>query len=170
MAVSFCEKKQKNDFLFDFYFDRLRRIVPAYLVMLAAVTFLAAVLFTPKDFNHYWASAKSAMFFASNAYFSGFGNYFAPSGHELPLLHTCSLAIEMQFYSYTSTLLAFVPEKITQADDRHSDSGADLVWGVFDRRGWQEGSVFFYYWFARQSFSLVFFWQQWRATLDGVIA
>ena len=87
-------KKSEGRFsLSDFYLDRLRRIVPAYLVMLAAVTFISALLLTPKDFKLYWASAKSALFFASNTYFAGFGSYFAPSGHELPLLHTWSLAI-----------------------------------------------------------------------------
>ena len=105
-------KKSEGRFSFsDFYLDRLRRIVPAYLVMLAAVTFISALLLTPKDFKFYWACAKSALFFASNTYFAGFGSYFAPSGHELPLLHTWSLAIEMQFYLVLPLLLVLFPER-----------------------------------------------------------
>ena len=105
-------KKSEGRFsFFDFYLDRLRRIVPAYLVMLAAVTFISALLLTPKDFKLYWASAKSALFFASNTYFAGFGSYFAPSVHELPLLHTWSLAIEMQFYLVLPLFLVLLPEK-----------------------------------------------------------
>ena len=107
------QKKFERRFsILEFYFARVRRIVPAYFVMLATVSFCAALLFTPKDFNVFWQSAKSAMYFWSNAYFSGFGDYFAPSAHELPLLHTWSLAIEMQFYLLLPTLLILLPDRV----------------------------------------------------------
>lgn len=107
------QKKSEGRFSFiDFYFARVRRIVPAYLVMLAVVTVLSAILFSPSDFKHFWTSAKSALYFASNGYFAGFGSYFAPASHELPLLHTWSLAIEMQFYLLLPFSLVFLPEKL----------------------------------------------------------
>lgn len=106
------QKKMIGQFSFvDFYLARARRIAPAYFSMLAVVTFFAAILFIPKDFEIYWQSAKSAIYFGSNAYFSSFGDYFGPSAHELPLLHTWSLAIEMQFYLILPALLIFLPEK-----------------------------------------------------------
>lgn len=113
IAGMVLQKKSIGQFSFvDFYLARARRIAPAYFVMLAMVTFCAAILFIPKDFEIYWQSAKSAMYFGSNNYFSSFGDYFAPSSHELPLLHTWSLAIEMQFYVLLPALLVFLPEKL----------------------------------------------------------
>ncbi|MBU0877801.1 MAG: acyltransferase [Gammaproteobacteria bacterium] len=81
-----------------FYWARVRRILPAYMVMLTVVTLLAAWLFLPDDFAEYQDSLSAALGFYSNFYFAEFGSYFAPASHELPLLHTWSLAIEMQFY------------------------------------------------------------------------
>lgn len=113
IAGMVLQKRGIGQFSFvDFYLARARRIAPAYFVMLAVVTFCAAILFIPKDFEIYWESAKSAMYFGSNSYFSSFGDYFAPSSHELPLLHTWSLAIEMQFYVLVPALLVFLPEKL----------------------------------------------------------
>lgn len=112
IAGLILEKKAVNRFSFvDFYLARARRIVPAYFAMLAVVTFCAAILFIPKDFEVYWQSAKSAMIFGSNNYFAGFGDYFSPSSYELPLLHTWSLAIEMQFYLLLPALIIFLPER-----------------------------------------------------------
>ncbi len=92
-----------------FYLGRLKRIVPAYLATLAVVALAAAVLLIPQDFGFFRSSLKSALIFNSNNYFAGFGDYFAPSSHELPLLHTWSLAIEMQFYLVLPLLLAWLP-------------------------------------------------------------
>lgn len=107
------QRKAVGKFSFvDFYISRVKRIAPAYFMMLAIVTLCAAILFIPKDFDTYWQSAKSAMLFGSNGYFSSFGDYFAPSSYELPLLHTWSLAIEMQFYLVLPAFLVFLPEKL----------------------------------------------------------
>lgn len=92
-----------------FYGGRLRRIVPAYYLVLAVVTLGAVLLLIPQDFGFFRDSLKSALIFNSNNYFSGFGDYFAPSSHELPLLHTWSLAIEMQFYLVLPILLIWLP-------------------------------------------------------------
>lgn len=92
-----------------FYWARVRRILPAYLIMLTVVTLLAAWLFLPADLEIYQDSLRSALGFYSNLYFSDFGSYFAPASHELPLLHTWSLAIEMQFYLFFPLLLGLTP-------------------------------------------------------------
>jgi peptidoglycan/LPS O-acetylase OafA/YrhL len=100
----------QNQFLWiDFYWGRIRRIVPVYLVVLSITTIIAAVIFLPSDFSHYWQSLKSALYFGSNYYFSNFGDYFAPKSSELPLLHTWSLGIEMQFYVFMPFLIVFLP-------------------------------------------------------------
>lgn len=97
---------------YDFYAGRVRRIVPAYLTLLAVTSFVAAVIFVPKDFGFFLDSAKSAIYFLSNGYFSKFGDYFAPSAHELPLLHTWSLAVEMQFYLFLPIALILLPQHL----------------------------------------------------------
>ncbi|WP_350613025.1 acyltransferase family protein [Pseudomonas sp. HY7a-MNA-CIBAN-0227] len=84
--------------LLQFFIARIKRIVPAYIVMLSLVGIAASILFVPKDYAFFSNSLTSALFFFSNEYFSKFGDYFSPSVYELPLLHTWSLAVEMQFY------------------------------------------------------------------------
>lgn len=92
-------QQEGNRFNFvDFYLSRFRRIAPAYLALLTVVAAVMAVLLVPDDFRFFKKSLNSALYFSSNNYFADFGNYFAPSAHELPLLHTWSLAVEMQFY------------------------------------------------------------------------
>lgn len=93
-----------------FYSSRIKQIAPAYFVMLAIVSMASAILFLPDDFNFFLSSLKSASFFYSNHYFSHFGSYFAPQADELPLLHTWSLAIEMQFYLFFPLLVVCVPK------------------------------------------------------------
>lgn len=98
-------------FLGRFYFGRIKRIVPAYFFMLATVAVLAKLLFTNSDFAYFLASLKSTALFVSNNYFASFGDYFAPGAAEQPLLHTWSLAVEMQFYMLLPMLLLIVPDR-----------------------------------------------------------
>lgn len=84
--------------LSSFYWGRAKRILPAYVVMLLASALVAAILFLPPDYLAVKRSLSSALKFTSNQFFSNFNGYFHPEAYELPLLHTWSLAIEMQFY------------------------------------------------------------------------
>lgn len=95
----------------NFYANRLRRIVPAYAPMLLVVALLAAVLLVPEDFKLFEASLRRALMFTSNQYFAKAGDYFAPAAHEWPLLHTWSLAVEMQFYLLLPLLLRWTPRR-----------------------------------------------------------
>lgn len=103
-------QKAQGGFSFpSFYASRLLRIVPVYFLVLAFATAAMAILFIPRDFDSFYESLKSAVLFNSNNYFSRQSDYFAPASHELPLLHTWSLAVEMQFYLLLPVLLVFVP-------------------------------------------------------------
>ncbi|MGD9602561.1 MAG: acyltransferase family protein [Gammaproteobacteria bacterium] len=97
--------------LFAFYESRIKRIVPAYLALIAIVSVASAVLLTPGDFEMFNASVDAALHFESNSYFATQGDYFAPSAYEIPLLHTWSLAIEMQYYLGLPLLIAVLPER-----------------------------------------------------------
>ena len=92
--------RQKAQGTFDalsFYKSRLRRIVPAYVFLLALVAMVMAIVLTPWDFHSFFDSLKAALYFNSNNYVNNQMDYFAAASHDLPLLHTWSLAVEMQF-------------------------------------------------------------------------
>lgn len=104
--------EREKDFSWSgFYWSRIKRIVPVYIVMLAVVSCVSSILFVLSDFSYFKQSLFSAFFFSSNRYFSNFGSYFAPGAHELPLLHTWSLAIEMQFYIFLPALILWTPRR-----------------------------------------------------------
>jgi peptidoglycan/LPS O-acetylase OafA/YrhL len=80
-----------------FYDRRVRRIVPALVVMLAVTLFAGKFLLIPSDYKEMAASAATAAFGVSNIYFRSYG-YFDMAADLLPLLHTWSLGVEEQFY------------------------------------------------------------------------
>jgi len=109
------QKTERRFNFISFYASRLRRIVPAYFFLLASVAAVMAVLLIPRDFDTFFDSLKSATYFNSNSYFSDQSDYFSPASHELPLLHTWSLAVEMQFYLFLPALLVIVPTRFVRA-------------------------------------------------------
>lgn len=60
---------QKQFSLRAFYVARVRRIVPAYLLLLAITTVVMAVLLVPQDFATFEKSLHSALYFWSNDFF-----------------------------------------------------------------------------------------------------
>lgn len=101
-----------SQILGNFYSSRLKRIAPAYYLLLVVVSVAAAIFFIPADFSYYEDSLEKSLYFISNTYFAGFGDYFAPATSELPLLHTWALAVEMQFYLFMPFIVLFVPAKL----------------------------------------------------------
>ncbi|WP_187477522.1 acyltransferase family protein [Amniculibacterium sp. G2-70] len=90
---------QKDRFSFwQFYVKRFFRIVPAYLVMILFVTLCGAFIYMYVDMKSLKYYLKNSFFFMSNTVFSNGESYFGAKLSENPLLHTWSLAIEMQFY------------------------------------------------------------------------
>jgi len=82
-----------------FYIRRAARLLPAYILLLIVVTIVGWFLMAPTAYEDFIKSALSSVFFVSNLYFFIFhSGYFSTSVHELPLLHTWSLAVEEQFY------------------------------------------------------------------------
>ncbi|QUE30905.1 acyltransferase family protein [Francisella philomiragia] len=84
----------------NFYLRRIRRIIPALIVVLVFSTFFAWLILLPQDLIDYAESLVSAIASFSNIYFFvklDFG-YFGQNSQIIPLLHTWSLGVEEQFY------------------------------------------------------------------------
>lgn len=136
-------RKHQNEFsLISFYTSRIKRIVPAYLVLIIIVALCAAILFTPNDFDAFRASVKSALYFNSNTFFAKQHDYFGPAVHELPLLHTWSLAIEMQFYLLLPALLLLTPRRWL-VPSLLVLTAALLAWSEFRLHGEHQQRVYF---------------------------
>jgi peptidoglycan/LPS O-acetylase OafA/YrhL len=81
-----------------FYERRVRRIMPALLVTLIAVSACAIALLLPIDLKGYAKSVFASLAFVANVYFWRDTDYFSQQAQEKPLLHVWSLGIEEQFY------------------------------------------------------------------------
>ncbi len=105
--------------LMGFYERRIRRIFPALLALLTAVTVVAYLYYVPSEIEAYCYSLLAALFSVSNMLFWQEAGYFdAPSALK-PLLHTWSLGVEEQFYIFFP-LFIFVVRRWWPAWLKHS--------------------------------------------------
>lgn len=81
-----------------FYERRVRRIVPALLVLLAFSSVAAVLILLPSDLVRFAKALLATLAFGANIYAWRDTNYFSPLADEKPLLHTWSLGVEEQFY------------------------------------------------------------------------
>jgi peptidoglycan/LPS O-acetylase OafA/YrhL len=91
-----------------FYERRIRRILPAFAVMVISTTLIATWLMLPKDLEMFGRSVWSSALFSSNiSFWVESSDYFGVSSDLKPLLHTWSLSVEEQFYIlFPLTLIA----------------------------------------------------------------
>ncbi|TDU01156.1 peptidoglycan/LPS O-acetylase OafA/YrhL [Azorhizobium sp. AG788] len=86
--------------LLTFYDRRIRRIVPAYALVMGVTLLAALVSLPPLMLAFFGKSLEFASVFLANKHFLATAGYFQPGVEELPLLHTWSLAVEEQFYLF----------------------------------------------------------------------
>lgn len=80
-----------------FFARRIRRLLPATVVLLMGVTF-AVVIWSPYAIRNYFLSVFATSLFSANFYFLLTTDYFSTDSATNPLLHMWSLGVEEQFY------------------------------------------------------------------------
>jgi peptidoglycan/LPS O-acetylase OafA/YrhL len=92
------EQERGSFSLGGFYERRIRRIMPALLLVLFVTTIASTYLLLPLDLTGYSKSLLATLTFVANVYFFLDTNYFAAAAELKPLLHMWSLGVEEQFY------------------------------------------------------------------------
>src|SRR5690349_10420661 len=91
--------RRGNVSFFQFYCNRIRRIVPADTVVLVCTYLASLVVFLPFRANQVGVDALFAFIFMSNWWFAAQQtDYFAAGDAVSPIQHYWSLSIEEQFY------------------------------------------------------------------------
>ncbi len=98
--------------LLHFYQRRIKRIVPALLVVYVVSAVLATLLMLPGDIRDFARTLGTSALFVSNIDFYERAGYFDAPSELKPLLHTWSLSIEEQFYLVWPLLCAVLATTI----------------------------------------------------------
>jgi len=90
---------ESNKFsLVKFYFRRIRRLFPVFVIVILATSIVAYWLMLPNDLRELGQSVIASSLYLSNIFFYMEAGYFDTASHLKPLLHTWSLSVEEQFY------------------------------------------------------------------------
>ncbi|MBV9344794.1 MAG: acyltransferase [Gammaproteobacteria bacterium] len=92
--------------LASFYARRVRRLLPASVLMLLVTLGASAVLFAPQELDFAARAGRASALYLANLFFAlDAKDYFAPDVRSNPMLHMWSLAVEEQFYVFWPVIL-----------------------------------------------------------------
>ena len=111
--ILITEFKKKKKYIYLKCLERReRRILPALLFLLFFTSIFSYLFLSPENFQNYFKSLISTIFFYSNFFFHFSSiEYGAIEGSFEPLLHTWSLSIEEQFYLFYPIFLLIILKK-----------------------------------------------------------
>lgn len=106
-GIIFSKLDANSFFIFDFYLDRMKRILPALTVLCACLLAIGWFILLPINYSLLGKHAAVSISFLSNIAYWKESGYFDAASHDKWLLHTWSLSVEWQFYIlYPITLVA----------------------------------------------------------------
>jgi peptidoglycan/LPS O-acetylase OafA/YrhL len=155
-SVIWREARNMEFSILRFYERRIRRIMPALLLVLAVAAVLSTLVLLPVDLAGFARSLLASLGFSANIYFWRDTNYFTQLANERPLLHLWSLGVEEQFYilfpimvvlfakrraSILLPLLVFCASLSLIADVVAIRAGADIpAFYLLPTRAWEIGA------------------------------
>ena len=94
-----------------FYVRRLKRLLPAYLIVIIATVSVAVFLTLPSDFLQVIDQVNFNIFFSGNFFYWNKNSYFSNVAFN-PLLNLWSLGVEVQFYILIPFLFPYIRKNI----------------------------------------------------------
>ena len=114
MTAIIVKGLEGNNFsIWQFYLARIRRIMPALMVLIGVLLVLGWFWLPTPAYQALGSESASALGFLSNIHFFRSAGYFDAATQEKWLLHTWSLGIEFQFY------ILFPDRKSTRLNSSH---------------------------------------------------
>ncbi|MCU0664687.1 MAG: acyltransferase, partial [Myxococcota bacterium] len=99
--------------LLNFYVRRVRRILPAFLLVIVGTLILSWIFLYPVNGEQQTVakSAIAALLLSANHFFYSTISYFNNQAEQMPLLHLWSLSVEEQFYVVWPLLLLLLSDR-----------------------------------------------------------